>query len=189
MDDFNTWKQSYAAQRLQEELQEGKLTPEGLSKAISDNPVVRQAEQLVRQSMEAERRKSLDEAKLRIETEIAEIGNPDIQTLEDIRKLPNYEAFRMYVERGNSFADAYYLANREQITASAAKTAAAEAAVLAKQQAVAGARGKDHLTGAAARGSGAAAVPPDTMALFRELNPGVSDAEIQAFYNKRKTKE
>ena len=36
--------------------------------------------------------------------------------------------------------------------------------------------------------TGAAAVPADEMALFRLINPGATDAEIQAYYNKQKNR-
>ena len=49
------------------------------------------------------------------------------------------------------------------------------------------ARSKDHLKGMGPqRGQGSSPVPPDEMAMFRLLNPGATDAEIQAYYNKNK---
>lgn len=51
------------------------------------------------------------------------------------------------------------------------------------------ARSKDHLTTTGSqRGAGAAPVPADEMAMFRLLNPGATDREIQAYYNKQKNR-
>jgi hypothetical protein len=112
-----------------------------------------------------------------IENQVAEISktDPNVKGFQDIIDLPTANAFRKYVLLGNSVSDAYYLANREQITAGAA--------LAAKKQAVSNVRGKDHLTGVSVRGGGALSVPSDEMKIFRELNPGASDAEITKFYN------
>lgn len=83
------------------------------------------------------------------------------------------EAFRREVDAGATFLQAYGRAVRERD----ARTAGDAAARVAK------AAGKGHLAGTSTRGDGAIPVPADEMALIRELNPELSDAEIQKYYN------
>ena len=82
------------------------------------------------------------------------------------------------MKKGNSFLDAYYLSHREEI--------AARQTQAARQQAQNLTRSKEHLTATGVRGDGSAAVPAEDMAMFREFNPGATEAEIQACYNKYK---
>jgi hypothetical protein len=181
MDEFHTWRMAYEAAQLQTDLQAGKLTPESLNKAIAGNPVIKQAEEVIRRGAEEQRRQELAAMQARVDAEIAEIGklDPAIKSVGDLMAMPNAPQFYEYVKRGNSFTDAFYLANRDKLAASAAAAA--------KQKALNDARSKDHLTPPAARGSGALSVPPDEMALFKLLNPKATDAEIQSYYNKSKS--
>ena len=95
--------------------------------------------------------------------------------------MPTAKEFYALVQKGNSFLDAFRLANYDRLTAQAAEAA--------KQQAQNLSRSKDHLTATTGqRGGGAISVPPDELRMFRELNPGASEADIQAYYNKYKGK-
>jgi hypothetical protein len=178
--EFNAWKAEYDRVRLEKELQTGKLTTEGLEQAISQSPAIKRAEEIIRQNEEEQQRRDKDAAQARVESELAEIKkhNPAIRTVEDILNMPTASKFYDYVRRGNSFADAYYLANREEIEANTVTTA--------KQQAQTLARSKDHLSTTAARGSGALSVPADELALYKVLNPTATEAQIQAYHNKVK---
>ena len=179
LDEFNSWHQQFAAGRLQQEIKSGKLTPEGLEQAISAHPIVKKAEEVIRQSEAAQKQQDEAAARSKIDAQIAEIHklDPGINTVQDLLNMPNAKAFYEYARKGYELKDAYYLANREQL-----QTAAADAA---KQQALNNARGKEHLRATGnARGSGAIAVPKEDMAMFRHFNPNATEAEIQAFYNK-----
>ena len=131
---------------------------------------------------ERERRKSeRDEAAFRerIDAELREIHrlDPSIRSPEDLLKMPAAREFYEYVRRGNTFIDAYYLANRERLTAAAAEAA--------RQQTMNAHRSKDHLHPSGnSRGAGAASVPAEEMQMFKLLNPAASEAEIQAYYNR-----
>ena len=93
--------------------------------------------------------------------------------------MPNSKEFYSLVKRGNSFLDAYRLANFDKLTAARAEQA--------RQQAMNNARSKDHLRPTTGQqGAGAVSVPPDEMAMFRAINPGATEAQIQAYYNKIK---
>lgn len=111
------------------------------------------------------------EEKARMDREIAEIHgmDPSINTLDDIMKSDAAPKFVEYVNKGLSFLDSYTLAAKDRL-----------AGISAKREAKGG---KDHLNATNQRGAGALSVPAAEMAIFRELNPGASEAEIQKFYN------
>ena len=113
-----------------------------------------------------------------IAAQIAEIHALDgsVSTIDDLLKMPNAKAFGDYVRKGNSFVDAYKLANMDKLLASARESASASA--------INKARSKDHLTATETRGSGAVSVPADELALYRELMPDASEADIIKHYNK-----
>lgn len=178
MAEFQAWNKQFEDSRLQQELKAGKLTVEGLQQVVSQHPAIQQAQQLIDQQMAQQQAQQEAADKARIEGEIAEIGkmDPSIKGVADLLNMPTAAQFKEYVSKGYSFLDAFKLSNMESITA--AKTQAV------KQEAMNNARGKDHLKATGnARGSGAASVPPGQMAIFRQMMPGKSDAEIQKYYN------
>lgn len=181
MEEFNEWKQAFDAAKLQKDLKAGRLTPEALQKVIEQTPAMQQVQQLAQRQDEQQRQQAQAAAQVRVEQEIAEIHklDPSINDVKDLLNMPKAKEFYALVKKGNSFLDAFRLANFE--------TLAAKQAEAARQQAMNNARSKDHLTATGSqRGAGAAAVPADEMALFRLINPGATDAEIQAYYNKQK---
>lgn len=184
MDEFEAWKKDYNEARIQKELKSGKLTKDTLDQVIAENPVVKQAQEIIRQNQEQARAQAQRQAQERIDQELAEIHkmDPSINGVQDFVTMPNAKAFYEYVKKGNTFLDAYRLANFDKIT-----TAKADAA---RQQAMTNARGKDHLRGAGVQqGAGAAEIPPDEMKLFKLLNPTATEDQIRAYYNKTKKKE
>ena len=75
--------------------------------------------------------------------------------------------------------DAYRLANFDRLQAARAEAA--------RQQAMNNARGKDHLTGAAAsRGAGGKVVTSEELASFRIFNPTATDEEIRTWIEKNR---
>lgn len=181
MEEFQQWDQQYKADKLEKDLKAGKLTPEGLTQAISQNPVVQQAAEIVRQHEQEKQRQTQQADNARIEAELSEIGKMDasIQSVGDLLNMPNAKEFYAYVRKGYSFLDAYRLVNFEKLTAAKAEAA--------KQQALNNNRGKEHLNPVGnTRGNGAISVPSDEMALYRAFNPKATDAQIQAHYNKYK---
>ena len=180
LEEFRAWNEAFQTAQIAKDLEAGKLTREALDKAVADNPAVKRAEEIIRRDEEARRQTEEAAAKARIDGEIAEIHkmDPAVSSVEDLMKMPNAKQFYEYVKRGNSFLDAYYLANRETLEQRAAQAA--------RQQAMNAARSKDHLTAIGnARGAGAASVPSEEMQLFRLLNPDATEAEIQKYYNKK----
>ena len=113
-----------------------------------------------------------------VREQIARIAalDPDIRGVEDLLNMEQKEAFRAYLRRGCDFYDAYRLACFDKLMERARASAS--------QQARNAMSGKRHLQATTARTVGALSVPAEEMALYRALNPGMSDGEIQNHYNK-----
>lgn len=178
IDEFNDWHKQFVASQLQTDLRAGKLTPEAISALIEQHPAIQQAQVLIDQNAEAQRQQAQAADKARIDNEIAEIGklDPTIKGVTDLLNMPKAAEFKAYVDKGYSFLDAFKLTNMEAIS-----TAKAERA---KQEALNNSRGKNHMQATGNNGgAGAAPVPSAQLEMFRRMNPGKSDAEIQKFYN------
>ena len=182
MEQYRAWQEEFAADKLNRELAAGKLSPESLRKAIEDNPVVKQAQEIIRRSEAEQQTREQTAARERIQAELAEIGkiDPSIKEVKDLVAMPNFKEFQGYVNKGLSFKEAYFLVNRERMA-----QANAEAA---RQQAMNNARSKDHLAATAVQGAGAESVPRDVMAMYRMMMPKATEAQIQAHYNANKRK-
>lgn len=183
MEQFQAWQKQIKQDQLQKDLRAGKLTPEGLTDAIGNHPVVQQAQQMLQQNEEAQKAQRAVEAKAKIDAEIAEIGKLDasITSLEDLMEAPYWPQLYAMTQKGYSIKDAHFLLNHKRL-----EEAKLEAA---RQQGMLNARGKDHMRGTATpQGGGAVSVPPAEMAMYRAFNPGATDAEIQAYYNNLKKK-
>jgi len=179
MEEYKAWEKQSADKQLEADLKAGRLTPEGLAQAIGNHPLMQQAQSLIDRDAVAEQARQQAADQARIDAEIARIHevDPSINSVADFMNMPNYDRFKELVDRGYSFEHAHYLVNREKIEASRAEAA--------RQQAMANARGKEHLAPAAgSRGEGALPVPGNVMAMYRKLNPGMSEAQIIAHYNK-----
>ena len=178
LEEFNAWNKQFREEKLQRDLKAGKLTPEGLEEAIGNHPVIKQAQQLIAQDFAAKQAQQMADAKAKIDAEIAQIHALDasINTLEDLFNAPYGKELYDMTQRGYSLKDAHYLLNREKL-----ENAMLEAA---RQQGMNSIRSKEHMQATVTpRGTGAAAVPAADMAMFRQFNPGATDAEIQAYYN------
>ena len=186
MEQYNAWKRGFDRARLDKDLEDGKLTQETLNNAIEQNPLVQQAAQLVQKAREQEEQQQRAAMEARVERELEQIRqwNPNINTVADLMQMPNAQEFYQLVKRGNSFVDAYRLANYDQITQMAVDAARQQAAAAGRQQAQNLARSKDHLRSGTQQGAGAATVPRGEMELFRAFNPQASEADIQAYYNR-----
>lgn len=189
MEQFDAWKREYDTQQLNKNLKDGKLTAEQLNQVIASHPAVQQAQQMIQQSQRSQEQQQNAQEQERIQAELEQIGKLNAQIggkgsvgIQDLISMPKNDVFRGYVEKGYSFLDAYKLTFMEELA-----NAKAEAA---KQQAIKNERGKDHLTAVGnPRGSGAVSVPADQMRMFRAMNPNATDAQIQAYYNKYKSKQ
>lgn len=183
LDELIAWEGQVQKEKLDAGLKAGKLTPELLDAVISRHPVVQKAQALIEKSTSDEQTAQQEAMTARVNAEMEEIRklDPTIQTVADLKNMPNFRQFYELVGKNYSFIDAFRIANFEQLT-----TAAAEKG---RQQAALNARGKDHLQSTGnSRGAGAAAVPKAELDMYRLMNPGATEAQIQAHYNKYKPK-
>jgi len=144
---------------------------------------MRRAEEVLRLNEEAARQRDLSAFQARVDAELAEISrlDPSVKSLDDIMMSPAGVEFTAAVRRGNSYLDAFKLANWERL----ASGGAAAAAAAAKQQVLSNVSGKDHLSGTVVpRSGGSVPVPAAEMSLFREILPDATEAEIRDYYNK-----
>ena len=186
-EEFEQWSSAFDSAKLERDLKAGKLTRDGLNAAISQHPAIKAlAEREQREAGEKEKqgqddKRSIDEAaKARMEAQLRESHelDPSISTMEDLVKMPKAKEFYEKVSRGATFTEAFYLINREELTARQVEAA--------RQQALSAARSKNHLgAGAKAVGIGAEEVPADVMEHYRLLNPNATDAEIRKHWNSR----
>lgn len=105
--------------------------------------------------------------------------DPEINTIEDLAKMPNYAQFYRFVKQNRlSLVEAYKLTNMERLSA---RTAAAT-----KQAAMNATQSKAHLEATKARGKGGdvTVVPNDVREYYRMINPKATEAEVKADYAK-----
>lgn len=178
MEEFRAWKQAYDTEKLQKDLKAGRLTEESLTQAILNNPVIRQAQTLLQEQEAKKQQAERDAAQARVELELKEIQklDPSIREIRDLLDMPRGKEFYALVKKGNSFLDAFKLANYDVLTS--------RAAAASRQAALNSAQGKQHLSSTAQRGAGAVSVPPAVKAEYLAFNPGATDAEIQQHYNR-----
>lgn len=154
------------------------LTPEQFNQFVNTLPQVRKAREAQAQAELATRQAREAQAKANVERQLKEISalDPTIKELKDLTKMPNYRQFYDLVKRGNTFVDAYRLANFDALTKKAVEASRKTAAKAAAS--------KEHLIATTARGSGSVSVPEDVKAEYRLFNPEMTDTEIEKHYNK-----
>lgn len=148
-----------------------------VSQEVENHPAVMQARQAT-MAAAMERAKAVrEQAAGAIRKSIQAIGRefPEIQSLEDIAKMPTAGRFNALVQKGLSLEDAFYLANRREMD-QRRRAASRQAAINAAQ-------GKRHLSAGLTQEAGDAVEVPSEMAeSYREMMPGATDAEIQKAY-------
>lgn len=180
MEEFQAWRQEQDNQKIQKDLQSGKLTQETLNKLIDRHPAMQAAREAAEQEQRA-RDQQQEQAFLQdVERQLEEIRktDPSIKNVSDLMNRPYSQAFYEAVKRGNNFADAYYLATRGQ-----QEQATEEAA---RQSAVNNLTGKKHLKGTSISGRAGATVTAEEREMFHLFNPKATDEQIQRYQNRIK---
>ena len=179
VEEYNALQKAQQARQLQKNLREGKLLPEDLQALIRSEMESKPEE---KPAAAPESAKPDHDFRQKVEAELAEIEklDPSVKSLRDILQMETGAAFQAAVNRGASFLDAFKLANFDRLQQAGRE----ESAKRAQQAAINSQRSKGHMTASAQKGSGAEAVPADTLAMYRMLMPGKSDDEIAAHYNK-----
>ncbi len=180
-----TSKAEYDAylERFQAEQRENIQKKSGMSQVqfrqfLNSLPEIRQAREAQAKAEQATRQAREQAAKANLEQQMKEISkmDPAIKGLGDLAKMSNYQQFVDLVKRGNTFTDAYKLANFDALTQRAAQAS--------RQTAMQAAASKEHLTATTQRGQGAVTVPDEVKAEYRAFNPDATDEEIARHYNK-----
>ena len=206
VEELRSWKQAADLARVQKELKSGTLSADGLSALVREAlrqsgqiqtgsaPTAGQKQDGVSERPTAEaggqtgspggqqRNQERQVPQEQVDQELAEIHrlDPSVETLEDIMGMDTRDAFVAAVRRGNSFLDAFRLANFDRLQESRRQETAQRAAQAERNRT----RSKEHMTATGTRGEGSVAVPAETLELYRQLMPKATDAEISAHYNK-----
>ena len=181
--EFREWREANQAAGLNRKLKAGELTAEDLQAVVDASPVMQQAKAALAdiQAREAAAKQQQTKAEFEkiMERELAEINelDPGVKTLEDAMNLPTGREFvRLVNERGLSYIEAFKLANIDRLTR-ARSLGAAEGK--AQQQ-----HSKDHLRAIGIAGGPSVDVPPETVRLYRDLNPDMTMDQIREHYVK-----
>lgn len=190
MSGLESYSQAAETRRLERNLAEGKLTPEDIDAMIRRRLAAKPQEAGTPPAAQTEHPAAQTETPApqvteeQVAAELAEIHrlDPSVNSLEDILKGPEREAFVSAVRRGNSFLDAFRLASFDRLRQQRQAEAAQRAAQAERNRS----RSKEHMVPAGSRGQGASDVPADILELYREIMPEASAEEIQKHYNKFK---
>lgn len=180
--EYDAYKARHQTEVISKELSKAGVSREAIDAMIDNHPAVIKAKEAAEGFESAKRHEQETAAKVHIDSQVKEISSldPDINGIEDIMKLPNYETLKGYVRKGLSLVEAYKLTNMEKLTSKTAKAAA--------QSAYNKSASKDHLTSSTSRGKGDVSVPKEVLKKYHQLNPKMTDKEIQASYQKHDMK-
>lgn len=170
--------QDHAQEQRLEQLKAKGIDPAVMEQIISNHPVIQQASLVIRQAQEQQRAAQEVQARNWYAQQLREITalDPEIKTLGDLqaRNPDQYPKLMRLVSGGMSLSEAYKGMNFDAL--------AARKAAAAQQRGRNQAAGKAHLDPLGGQGKGAVEVPRAVKEEFLALNPGMTDAEIQAAY-------
>lgn len=171
--------QQYVQQYTQDQLQQAGVDQSVVQQAVNADPRVQQAAAIIQQqqAMAAQQAQQAQTQQFHAALQAIQQFDPSVKSFEDIISNPHFSEIEQRWQKGYSLEDAYYLANRSEL--SQKKQAAA------KQQVINQATGKKHLKPTGNNGTGEdVQVPSDVMAMYREMNPKATEAEIRKNYAK-----
>lgn len=172
--DYDAYRAKVDEDRRAKLLKKAGMTEEEFAKLAAEQPEIKAQ---LEEAREAKRQAAAAAMNEQIR-QIHEL-DPEINTIEDLAKMPNYAQFYRFVKQNRlSLVEAYRLANMERLSA---RTAAAT-----KQAAMNAAQSKAHLEATKARGKGGdvTVVPNDVREYYRMINPKATEAEVKADYAK-----
>ncbi len=154
------------------------LSEEEFNELVEDLPEVKAAKEARARAEDAENAAMNTRIKADIEEDVRKIAeiDPSIKTVDDVLKKPKWAELYARVNTGLTLFDAYKLTYFEELSSGAAAKARQQERNLAS--------GKDHLSATGTRGTGTLPVPAEVREMYKELNPGITDAEISAHYNR-----
>lgn len=176
--EYDAYRERFERDRREQVLKQTGMTQEEFQRFVQELPEMREARQARESAERAVREAREAAARVKLDEQIREIGklDPSIKSPEDLLKMPTYQKFYELVRLGNSFTDAFRLANFDAL--------AQRSAAGARQAAVNSARSKEHLTETKTRGSGAASVPAEVREQYKLFNPDATEEEIQKHWQR-----
>lgn len=177
--DYRAWQTEKQRRDSEEQLRAAGIDPAAIQGAVDRQvqPLRQELEMARMETMRERARRAQDAAQVTIRQQLDLIArlDPSVKSMEDIAAMPTAEAFRGYVAKGLGLEEAFYMANRKAIEER--KLTAARAA------GVSAAASKGHLAPVGGGGQAETVeVPAEQRALYRELMPEATDAEILAAY-------
>ncbi len=177
--DYRAWQAEKQRRDSEEQLRAAGIDPAAIQGAVDRQvqPLRQELEMARMETMRERARRAQDAAQVTIRQQLDLIArlDPSMKSMEDIAAMPTAEAFRGYVAKGLGLEEAFYMANRKAIEER--KLTAARAA------GVSAAASKGHLAPVGGGGQAETVeVPAEQRALYRELMPEATDAEILAAY-------
>lgn len=177
--DYRAWQTEKQRRDSEEQLRAAGIDPATIQGAVDRQvqPLRQELEMARMETMRERARRAQDAAQVTIRQQLDLIArlDPSVKSMEDIAAMPTAEAFRGYVAKGLGLEEAFYMANRKAIEER--KLTAARAA------GVSAAASKGHLAPVGGGGQAETVeVPAEQRALYRELMPEATDAEILAAY-------
>ena len=177
--DYRAWQAEKQRRDSEEQLRAAGIDPAAIQGAVDRQvqPLRQELEMARMETMRERARRAQDAAQVTIRQQLELITrlDPSVKSMEDIAAMPTAEAFRGYVAKGLGLEEAFYMANRKAIEER--KLTAARAA------GVSAAASKGHLAPVGGGGQAETVeVPAEQRALYRELMPEATDAEILSAY-------
>ena len=176
--EYDAYKAREAEERRNELKMSVGMSDEEFRAFVDSLPEVQEAKEAKEAAEKAKAEAEREQARAELREQLEELNRLDgsIYELGDLARMDNYDEFYALVKKGNTLVDAYKLANFDMLSQRGAEGA--------KQAAINSLQGKQHMGATQTRGSGAAPVPQDIKEMYRALNPGVTDAEISAHWQK-----
>lgn len=171
--DYKAYIQAYNA----EILKNAGIQQAQFDQIVNADPRIQQAQQIIAQqnALQQQSKQMREQQKLDAAVEKIKQFDKSVKTQQDIIDNPHFQEIAAMYNRGYSLEDAYYLANRAEMEQK--KQAAT------RQQTMNQMTSKQHLKKTGNSGAGnEVVVPADVMAIYREMFPDKSDAEIKVHY-------
>lgn len=155
--------------QAEQQLKDKGLDPGILESLIQNNPVIREAQQVIQQNKQ-------QETNAAIMADVAELAQMD-NTIKTLADVPREVIEKCMSVPGLRLTDAYMIVNYGKVTASK------EAAI--NQAAINQAKGKQHMTpmDGISTPDGLVEIPKDQISMWREMFPDKSMKEIKKLYN------
>lgn len=178
--EYDAYRERIYRERRDFILSKTNMTEEELDEFARNLPEVRRAAEesaKAKALMESERRRQSME---RLNAEIKKISamDPSVKSIADLTGGDDFNQLLELVKRGYDLSDAWKLANFDKLQG--------KAQAASRQAAINSGAGRAGFKPTQPKGEGGdnVPVPPDVLEMYRGINPGATDAEIRAEYNK-----